>query len=264
MLIAIVTGASSGIGRELVLQIDKKYDFDEIWVLARRMDKLEELASSCRTPVKLIRADLSQDYIYDALTTSFKVTNPTIGLLVNAAGYGLFGHFDELDIKKQLGIIDINNKALTNLCYMCVPFMKRGSAIVNIGSNSAHQPVPYMSVYAASKAYVLSFSRALGKELKDKRIHVMCACPGWVKTEFFDTAITDDTIKQYGHFYTAKEVAKKILRDLSFRCKVSIPGFRVKLQVLAVKLLPKSLVMSIWCKRQEAPAEDQREKITKS
>ena len=107
-----------------------------------------------------------------------------------------------------------------------------------------------MSVYAASKAYVLSFSRALGRELKHRGVHVMCVCPGWIKTEFMDTAVRDDTVKYYDRWYTAEQVIEQAMKDLKKKKSVSILGAPVRWQVRLVKHLPVDLIMNIWCKQQ--------------
>jgi len=170
--------------------------------------------------------------------------------MVNAAGAGLFGAFMEMDLGRQLDIIDLNSRALTAMCHISIPYMTKGSSLVNLASNSSWQPVPYINVYGSSKAYVLNFSRALGIEIKNRGIHVMAVAPGWIKTEFFDHAVHDDTIKYYDRFYTAKQVIDKAIKDLKKKKKVSILGFPVRAQVLMVKLLPVSLIMKIWCKQQ--------------
>jgi short-subunit dehydrogenase len=110
--------------------------------------------------------------------------------------------------------------------------------------------VPYINVYGSSKAYVLNFSRALGVELKNRGIHVMAVAPGWIKTEFFEHAVHDDTIKYYDRFYTAEQVIVKAMKDLRKKKKVSILGLPVQAQVKMVKLLPVDLIMKIWCKQQ--------------
>ena len=149
-----------------------------------------------------------------------------------------------------LGIVALNDTALSAVCLYSLPYMQRGDAIVNLGSNSSWQPVPYMTVYAASKAYVLSFSRALGRELKSRGIHVMCVCPGWIRTEFFDRAKHDDTIRYFDRWYTAEQVVKRAMEDLKKKKTVSILGFPVRMQVRLVKLLPVKLVMNTWCRQQ--------------
>ena len=250
MKIAVITGASSGMGREFVYAIDKEFDLDEIWVIARREEKLKELGEKCRAKVRPIALDLADRESFAAYKDVLEAEKPEIEVLVNAAGFGLFGTFTEMDMNRQLDIIDLNDGALTAMCHMSIPYMPEGSHIINLASNSSWQPVPYINVYGASKAYVMSFSRALGVELKKQGIHVMAVAPGWIKTEFFDHAVHDDTIKYYDRYYTAEQVIKRAMKDLRKKKTVSILGFPVRMQVRAVKLLPVSLIMKIWCRQQ--------------
>ncbi len=248
--IAVITGASSGMGREFVLAIDKEYDLDEIWVVARRKDRLEALQNECRTKVRPLALDLAEQESYEAYRDLLAAERPHVRVLVNAAGYGLFGSCEDMDVADQLGIADVNDKALTAMCLLSLPYMQRGDDIVNMGSNSSWQPVPYLAVYAASKAYVLSFSRALGRELKPRGIHVMCVCPGWIRTEFMDRAVRDDTISYYDRWYTAQQVIEQAMKDLKQKKKVSILGAPVRRQVRLVKFLPVDVVMDTWCRQQ--------------
>ncbi len=253
MKIAVITGASSGMGREFVYAIDKTYKLDEIWVIARREDRLHELKKECKTSIRPLALDLNNRESFEVYKTLLIEEKPEIHFLVNAAGFGLFGTFTEMDLNQQLNIIDLNAGALTALTYLSIPYMKKGSHIINLASNSSWQPVPYINVYGASKAYVMSFSRALGVELKTQGIHVMAVAPGWIKTEFFDHAIHDNTIKYFDRFYTAKQVIDKAMKDLKKNKSVSILGFPVRMQVRAIKFLPINLVMKIWCKQQGKP-----------
>ena len=237
-------------GREFVYAIDKEFELDELWVVARRRERLEELQERCRTKVRALAWDLSDRASFDAYKALLEAEKPEIRVLVNAAGYGLFGTFEEMGLDEQLGIIELNDKALTAMCLLSLPYMKEGDDIINLGSNSSHQPVPYINVYAASKAYVLSFSRSLGRELKTRGIHVMCVCPGWIKTEFMDTAVHDDTIKYYDRWYTPQQVIEQAMKDLKKKKKLSILGAPVRRQVRLIKFLPVDLVMDIWCKQQ--------------
>ena len=250
MNIAVITGASSGMGREFVYALDQK-GYDELWVIARREERLKELQEQCRTPVRVMVLDLMERESFDTYKDALAEHQPEIQVLVNAAGFGLFGTFMEMNLDQQLDIIELNDKALTAMSYLSVPYMPAGSDIVNLASNSSWQPVPYINVYGASKAYVMSFSRALGVELKTKGIHVMAVAPGWIKTEFFDTAIHDDTIKYFDRFYTAKQVIDKAMKDLAKKKAVSILGLPVYAQVKLIKHLPVSLVMKIWCGQQK-------------
>ena len=250
MKIAVITGASSGMGREFVYAIDKEFDLDEIWVIARREEKLKELGEKCRAKVRPIALDLADRESFAVYKGILEAEKPEIQVLVNAAGFGLFGTFTEMDLDRQLDIIDLNDGALTAMCHMSIPYMPEGSHIINLASNSSWQPVPYINVYGASKAYVMSFSRALGVELKKQGIHVMAVAPGWIKTEFFDHAVHDDTITYYDRYYTAEQVIERAMKDMRKKKTVSILGFPVRMQVRAVKLLPVSLIMKIWCRQQ--------------
>lgn len=250
MKIAVITGASSGMGREFVYAFDKEEEFDELWVIARREDRLAELQGRCRARVRPIALDLGKRESFGEYKALLESEKPEIAVLVNAAGFGLFGVFEEMDMDRQLDIIDLNSRALTAMCHMSVPYMRPGSRIVNMGSMSSWQPVPYINVYGASKAYVLSFSRALGVELKDKGIHVMTVCPGWIKTEFFSHAIHDDTVNYFNRYYTAEQVVEKAVKDLKKGKDVSVLGFPERMQVRLVKLLPVNMVMRTWCRQQ--------------
>lgn len=250
MKIAVITGAASGMGREFVYAVDKEYELDEIWVIDRNGGRLESLKEECRTPIKALAWDLTDKKYFEEYKKLLEETKPLIPLLINDAGYGIFGDFEGMDLDETLGIMDVNDKALTAFCLLSLPYMKEGDAIINMGSNSSWQPVPYQAVYGASKAYVLSFSRAIGRELKKRGVHVMCVCPGWIKTDFQERAKHDEVIKYVDRWYTAKEVIDQAMKDLKKKKKVSILGAPVRRQVRLVKHLPVDLVMDIWCKQQ--------------
>ena len=251
--IAVITGASSGMGREFALRIDGEEKFDEIWLIARRAEKLEEIAKACKNPARAIPMDLSKPEAWAEYKNMLETENADVRVLVNAAGFGYFGGFLEMELERQLAIIDLNDKALIAMTYHTLAHMQDGGRIYQLGSLSSFQPVPFINVYGSSKALVLSFSRALNRELKSagRKIRVMAVCPGWVSTEFFDTAVHDNTISYYNRFYTAEQVITRALRDMKKGKDVSICGFPVRAQVLGVKLLPHKSVMNIWCKQQK-------------
>lgn len=251
MKIAVVTGASSGMGREFVKQLDAQNHFDEIWVIARRRDRLESLAGEVNVPIRPICLDLSQRESYGAYEDLLRNEKPEVSVLVNGSGFGKFGSFTEMDLDDQLAMIDLNDKALVAITYLTLPYMKEGGQIYQIDSLSSFQPVPYINVYGATKAFVLSFSRALNVELKKRGIRVLAVCPGWVRTEFFDRAVTDDTITYYNRYFDADEVVARALRDMKKGKDVSVCGFSIRAQVVATKLLPHRLVMKIWCRQQK-------------
>ena len=185
-------------------------------------------------------------------------------MLVNCAGFGKFGTYAEIPTEVACEMIDLNCKALVRMTEYTLPYMHTGAHIVELDSLSSFQPVPYIGVYAASKAFVLSYgatkafvlsySRALNVELRPRGIKVMAVCPGWVRTDFFDRAKTDCTnaVTYFNKMYEAKDVVATAMRDLYKPKKdVSIHGFPVRAQVLAVKLLPHRFVMHTWMKQQK-------------
>ena len=251
MKIAIITGASSGMGKEFVLQLDRRESFDELWLIARRKERLEEIGSLTKAPVRAIGLDLCDSASLDAYKSLLSEYKPDVKVLVNASGFGRFGAFEDISLEDQLAMIDLNDKALVSMTYLTLPYMKEGSEIFQIDSLSSFQPVPYIGVYGATKAFVLSFSRALGVELKNRGIRVMAVCPGWVRTEFFDRAVTDDTIKYYNKFFESDEVVRRALSDMKKGRDLSICGASIRAQMFFTKLMPHKLVMKIWCKQQK-------------
>lgn len=251
--IAIITGASSGMGREFVLQLPQWEQFDEVWVIARREERLKELKEQCSLPLRPIALDLTKVTDLQHLSSLLDSVQPEVGLLANIAGFGKFGAYDRIPLQDQMDMIDLNCKAVVAMTDLCLPYMKKGGKILNLDSLSAFQPVPYLNVYASTKAFILSYSRALNQELKKRGIRVMSVNPGWVHTEFFDHALkTDDhAVTYFNKIYKASDVMATALKDL-YRSKkdVSIHGFRIRWQVRLTKLLPHSLVMKIWLKQQ--------------
>ncbi|MBQ3065181.1 MAG: SDR family NAD(P)-dependent oxidoreductase [Clostridia bacterium] len=256
MRIAVITGASSGMGREFVKQIERYESYDEIWVIARSEDKLRALQSEVKTPLRVISLDLTKQESYDAYQALLEKEQPDIHTLINCSGYGKFGKYDEISLSDSLGMIDLNCKALVAMTVLSLPYIKRGGRIVQIDSLSAFQPVPYLNIYGSTKAFVLSYSRALNVELQPRGIRVMSVNPGWVKTNFFDRAEQkDDPVVTYMNvLYEPQDVVRTALHDLYKTNKdVSIHGFPVKAQVFGVKLLPHRLIMKIWMKQQKLP-----------
>ena len=255
MKIAIVTGASSGMGREFVRQLSAYVQVDEIWAIARRQDALETLKAEAPVPVRPVVLDLLEKESFDKIRILLETEQPDIRLLVNAAGFGKFGAYHKTSIEEDCRMIDLNCKALLVMTRLCIPYMQPGSHILELDSLSAFQPVPYITTYGATKAFVLSYSRAMNRELKAKGIRVMAMNPGWVKTEFFNHAFqtnADNEVRYFNRLYEAKDVVKTGLNDLYHSKKdCSIHGFPVKFQVFLVKLLPHSLVMNTWLNQQK-------------
>ena len=255
MKIAIVTGASSGMGREFVRQLHSYLQPDEIWAVARRKQALEALAADTSIPVRPIVLDLGKESSFREFSDLLAAEKPQVELLVNAAGFGRFGDFQEIPLEDDLNMIDLNCKALVAMTRNCLPYMQRGGHVLQLDSLSAFQPVPYITTYGATKAFVLSYTRACNAELKPQGIRMMAMNPAWVKTEFFDHAFqTNNKVQYFNYVYEAKDVVATGLRDLyKSKKEISIHGLPVKLQVLGVKLLPHSIVMKTWMNQQKKP-----------
>ena len=256
MKIAIVTGASSGMGKEFVLQLPQYVSVEEIWVIARRENALEAMKEAVSVPLRVIPLDLCREESYAKYASLLEAEKPDVKLLVNAAGFGKFGSFENVPLEDDCRMIDLNCKALVALTRLTLPYMNKGSHILQLDSLSAFQPVPYITTYGATKAMVLSYSRAMNQELKGRGIRMMSMNPGWVKTEFFDHAFqtNDSKVQYFDRLYEAKDVVATGLKDLyRSRKQVSIHGLPVKLQVFMVKLVPHSLVMKIWLNQQKKP-----------
>ncbi|GAB5615235.1 SDR family NAD(P)-dependent oxidoreductase [Faecalimonas canis] len=246
MKIAIITGASSGFGREFVRQIDSLYkELDEIWVIARRVERLRELQSRTMTKLRVFGGDLLKEEIYDELSGALAAEQPNIRMLVNAAGFGKTGTVEEIDEKTQLEMIDTNCKSLTYMTLICLPYLEKGSRVVNIASAAAFCPQPSFAVYAATKSYVLSFSRALRAELEDRRIYVTAVCPGPAKTEFFDIAGMSANILKKMTMAKPEKVVKQALIDAKNKKEVSVYGVAMKAARVLTKIIPHKLVVEI-------------------
>lgn len=246
-------------GRQFARTIKDNCDFDELWIIARRINLLDELKNELEFPVKTISLDLSAKESYDSFKKMLEEEKAadeefSVAMLMNCSGYGKFGHILDFDYDEYMSMINLNCIALTSLCRIAVPFMKKGSVIINISSMASFQPTPYMNVYSATKAYVQSFSRALGRELKRFGIHVLTVCPYWTKSEFFNRAI-DETkepvVKKYVAMYTVDDIVNRTWKDLRRKKELCIPGFIARAQARLVKFLPVSTVMKTWMKQQD-------------
>lgn len=251
--IILITGASSGIGKEFALQVDPYFhNIDEIWLVARRREQLEETAAQLKHKTRVIPMDITKEASQMRLTEMLELHSACICMLINCAGYGHMGEFaDAPEIagvpKGQLGMVRLNCEALTHITYRCIPFMKRNSRIIQLASCAAFLPQPYFAVYAASKSYVLSFSRALGEELRKKGIYVTSVCPGPVDTPFFDIA------EKFGSTLAIKKLtlvkADKVvalaLKDSYHRKPLSVCSFLIRAFFTVSKLLPHQLILTI-------------------
>ncbi len=224
--IAVITGASSGLGEEFTRQVCANYDYDEIWIIARREDKLRTLADNLNAtknfttvhPVVLDVAGKEGVERFKKLLESEdeklrKVESGIeIGLLINNAGFGTYGPFAETSINRQMDMIELNCTTVTGICGVALPYLKKDSVIINTASLAAFLPLGNFAVYGATKAYVLNFSVALAAELHDKGIKVCALCPGSVSTEFANVASNGARPEVKGGIPPKKVVAQCLKR----------------------------------------------------
>jgi len=249
MKIAIITGASSGMGREFVKQVSAAGEVDEIWAVARRMERLEELKSQVSVPLRPLAYDLAVPENVHEIISLLAKDKAEIHLLVNCAGFAKFGNYEQISERDTMSMIDLNIRALVELTLECIPHMAAGGMMIEIASTSAFQPLPDMNVYAASKAFVLSFSRALNRELGPKDISVTAVCPGWTKTEFMDVAgknANAGAVKNFMFLSSPEKVVTKALKDAKKRREVSVYGITNIFHMIFAKILPASSIMTFW------------------
>ena len=225
---ALITGASSGIGTSFARYLSK-LGYDLILV-ARNKDKLQELQKELPTDVKIVVADLSQESKIKELYVLCKSDN--IDLLINNAGFGLFGEFDSTDLTREMEMIDVNIRAVHMLTKLFLKDMvkKDSGYILNVASSASFQAGPLMATYYASKSYVQRLTVAIYEELRRKKskVHVSCLCPGPVKTNFNDVANVDFSMKGLDSDYVAKYAIDKMLKKNKL---LIIPGKKMKMLV---------------------------------
>lgn len=246
MKIAIITGASSGMGRLFAIYAKHFYkDIDEIWLISRNLKKLTSLSLKLNVSSSLFAIDLTKDNELELLKNTLQSKKPEIRLLVNSAGMGIIGEFEAINEDDIHDMISINVESLTKVTRICLDYMGRGSCIINLASSAAFIPQSEFAVYAATKSYVLSFSDALYKELKKDKIHVLAVCPGCVNTPFFQVAQKYTSIKSYKKFFMAKDkdVVIDAYIDAKYKKIHSIYGIWMKLFYLACKFLPEKFIM---------------------
>lgn len=246
--VILITGASSGMGREAALQLaGRLHRGSELWLVARRRDRLIELSEelgSRGVRGKVLCGDLLSPAFISELGDRLKREKPVIDILINASGFGKLGALSDMDETHISDMIDLNCRALSLMCRLCIPYMHRGGHIINFASAAAFCPQPWFAVYAATKSYVLSFSEALSEELRSRGIGVTAVCPGPVRTEFFDIAEETEVIPLYKRMFMADKarVVSLALRDSRRGRRVSVYGGSMKTLRLAAHILPSGVI----------------------
>lgn len=249
MKIAVITGASSGLGKEYAIAVDKmRTDIDEIWLIARRKDKLEELAKTLNNNTRCVSIDITDSESLNEYSELLEQNVADVKLLINNAGFGKLGDFDELDTADNSGMVRLNCEALTAITSLTLPFMSENSEIINTCSIAAFAPNTRMAVYCSTKAYVLSLSKALRSELKKRKINVLAVCPGPMDTEFLPLA---GIAPGSSHtFDTLPRVNPKVMAEKSLKASKSGKGVYTNLLFykfyrIIAKVLPHSIVMKM-------------------
>ena len=247
--IALITGASSGLGREYARLVDQKAkNIDEIWLVARRLDRLQETEEMLSHSSRCIVADLTKAEDLASIKERLSQQNIRIGILINCAGFGKIGDNNTISARDQADMISLNCTAAVELTDLCLPLMKKGDRIINVCSTAAFQPFQKLNIYAASKSFLLKYSRALRMELLPRRISVTAVCPYWIKdTEFIPVAKTKD--KGIRHFLFAsdvKTVGKVSFTGAGIGLPVATPGIVCTIHRFFSKLFPDTVLLYIW------------------
>ena len=238
---ALITGASSGIGADMArILSDKGYD---LILVARRKDRLEKLQSELKTEVEIISMDVSSTF--NCIKLYNKVKKHDIDILINNAGFGVFGQFNKTDLDKELDMIDINIKAVHTLTKLFVQdFIKKDKGyILNVASSAAFQPGPLMATYYSTKAYVLHLTEAIYEELRrmHSKVYIGALCPGPVDTEFNNVANVSFSVKSMKSY----DVAEYAIKEMFKRKLVIVPSFIMKLTRIISTISPTKLKLMI-------------------
>lgn len=262
--IAVITGSSSGMGKDFALQLAKDYQslgLDEIWLIARRKEKLNEVANEiksienapCPCPIELDISGSSGAMNYKTLLENKKKSGDfEISVLINNAGFGTYGPFESTPIEKELQMIDTNCTALTGITGYSLPYMKENSFIINTASMASFAPLGNFAVYGATKAFVLSFSLALAAELKGRKISVCALCPGSVSTEFANVA-SNGARKEVLHGFSSEKTVRHCLKRAFRKKHTAILRAKWKAQAIGSKIVDAYTVAAITFKFAKRP-----------
>lgn len=250
--IAVITGASGGLGREFVRLFTKDDSIQEIWAVARKKDKLEKLQKEFGSKIRIFSYDLSDIEQIERFTKEYTKGSIHISYLVNNAGYAKFGAYNDISVSQSLNMIQLNVNSVVAMGLYSIPYMSAGSHIINIASQASFQPLPYLNIYAATKAFVRNYTRALHQELKERRISATAVCPGWMHTDFIQAGKigAKKSVNCFWGIVMPHVVAKKAVKDAKKGKDISVYGWYVKTCHVLSKIIPQRLVMYVWKKQQ--------------
>lgn len=245
--IAVVTGASGGIGKAFVKSLLEE-EVDEIWAIARNQKKLEALKQEFGERIVVISMDLSDPSALLEIEAMLQEVNPVVVYLINNAGMAKMGAYSDFTVEEIERTVSVNCTVPAALCTLCIPYMERGSRILTLSSASAFQPLPFLNLYASSKVFVRSYSRALHAELKGSGITATAVCPGWVDTDLLTKEVNGKPVRFAG-LVTPEKVAAKALRDAKRGKDMSVCTLRVKWEHFLAKVFPQRMAMRTWLRR---------------
>ncbi len=247
--VAIITGASSGLGREFARQLDAQQVADELWLVARNEKALAEVAGELDTPSRAVAADLTSEADIANIRATLSAEDPRVTFLVNAAGFGKFGDWQTISDAAVDSMIDLNCRGLVDMTRAALPYMERGSRIIQVASAAAFTPLPHMNVYAATKSFVLHYTRALRWELHGTGITATALCPTWVKTGFEKVARTSGGGHDVGRLLgeqTPQEVVRRALCANKAHLAVACASAQSAALRLIGKVVPSCITMAGW------------------
>ena len=246
MNIAIVTGASSGIGADFCRELDDR-GLECIWRVSRNASRMGSLADGLSTPVRIVPCDLASVADRDSLRALISEEAPDIGYLVNCAGLGRFGDPVGMPVEDARAMIDVNISAVVELTSACIPFMRPGSRIITLCSEAAYVSTYNLNVYASTKSFIRSYLDALRLEVEDRGIGVLEVSPGWVDTPFIEDCIDNHDVpeKVFGHKVQSIDVVRKALKDSDSGRRRSVCGFQTRMVIALASHLP-GFAARIW------------------
>lgn len=242
-MIAIITGATGDIGEEFVRKLIG--EVDSVWAVGRSENKLSPLKDLFGEKIIPVKVDLSDKDEIFSFCRKIESEKPSIKYLVNNAGTAKMAPVSDFTLEEISDMLDINDKAATLICRACIPYMEKDSYILNIASASAFQPNPYIALYSASKAYLLSFTRSLNVE--NESITCTAVCPGWVDTKMLPKTNNGKDIK-YPGMVTASKVVESALKDCKKGKDVSVCSFYYRYMRFLSKVTPHRTLMKFWVK----------------
>ncbi len=246
MKIAVITGASAGLGREFLRAIPEYFpEIEEYWLISRSREKLETAAAEYKIKTKIFPLDLTIDASYGKLEREYDILKPEIALLINNSGCGFLGDVGQGELSRQTTMIDLNLKGLTAVTHLSIPYMTRGSHIINVSSIASFCPNPRMTVYSSTKAFVTAFNFGLGEELKPLGITSTAVCPGPMDTDFIYSGGIKGESNTFDilPYCSPKKVAEGALKSAKKGNRVYTPKFFYKIYRFIAKILPTNLMI---------------------